>query len=436
MSAHIEKIRTHAVYTSIAGVNDEISLVKNMEDISEDVLEEIARIASIVENFTSAVESCPSNFVAITWLNEASSACTNTKTYLANFRSNRNLSTLLSNATPQLDVILRNTVNLNCVKSSQTLRGANATTEKFIRTIGDYNKKLEDKVNQLQDRITEKENEIDNNAEKATSILSELKSSIDSEKQRLDTFALSYQSQMTEDQKEFSNMCSMLRETFVSSQDERKKVFEEEVKANSEARNEFQETSSSEIEKMQLRSQEVIRDYSDKFSDYEKQVENIVGIVNTNMFSHKYKEVADDAHKRARFWHAIAVILMVLVSGFAVYAFVLTTNQDTSWVRLVAKIFATTTLVTGSAYSARQASKQEKVERYARKIEMELVAIDPFIESLDEDRRSSIKEEIARKIFGNSDGMEINTKDEPYTAVDKLASIEDLLAHIIKKLPK
>ena len=152
------------------------------------------------------------------------------------------------------------------------------------------------------------------------------------------------------------------------------------------------------------------------------------------MFSHKYKEVADDAHKRAKFWHLIAVILMLVVSGFAVYAFILTTNQDTNWVRLVAKIFATTTLVTGAAYSARQASKQEKVERYARKIEMELVAIDPFLASLDDERRSNVKEEISRKIFGNPDGMEINTKDEAYTAMDKLTSIEDLLVSIAKTL--
>ncbi len=58
---------------------------------------------------------------------------------------------------------------------------------------------------------------------------------------------------------------------------------------------------------------------------------------------------------------------------------------------------------------------------------MELVAIDPFISSLDEKKRSLIKEEIAKKFFGNADAMEINSKDEYYPAMDKLTSIEDLL---------
>ena len=106
---------------------------------------------------------------------------------------------------------------------------------------------------------------------------------------------------------------------------------------------------------------------------------------------------------------------------------------------MVAKIFATTTFVTSAAYAARQASKQEKVERYSRKIEMELVAIDPFIDSLDDEKKSLIKEEIARKIFGNADAMEISSKDEAYTAMDKLTSIEEVLnslVTVIGKLPK
>ena len=107
-----------------------------------------------------------------------------------------------------------------------------------------------------------------------------------------------------------------------------------------------------------------------------------------------------------------------------------------SWVTLVAKIFATTTLVAGAAYSARQASKQEKVERYARKIEMELVAIDPFIASIEEERRSLIKEEIAKKIFGNADAMEISASDEAYPAIERLASIEDITKSILSFVSK
>ena len=150
------------------------------------------------------------------------------------------------------------------------------------------------------------------------------------------------------------------------------------------------------------------------------------------MFSHKYKEVADDAKGKARVWHIIAMALMIAVAVFAVYTFVFTVNADTSWIKLVAKIFATTTLATGAAYAARQASKQEKVESYARKIEMELVAIDPFIQSLEKETQSMTKEEIAKKIFGKANEIETNSKEETYKDMDKLTSIEDMLQNIMR----
>ena len=248
--------------------------------------------------------------------------------------------------------------------------------------------------------------------------LQELENSINIEKKRLDGFATSYQNQMATDQSNFLSMSDSLKSAFTEAQDERKNAF------------------INKISTIESNANSMIDIYKKKFEKYEEQVANIVGVVNTNLFSHKYKEVADNAQERAKRWHIAAMILMVLVSGFAVYAFIISVNEDTSWVKLVAKIFATTTLVTGAAYAARQASKQEKVERYARKIEMELVAIDPFIQSLEKEKQAAIKEEIARKIFGNSDAMEIGQKEEVYPTMDKLESIEKLLQSVINVVGK
>lgn len=434
MSVHWEKIENHAVHNSIKNLRNEISTVNELQNNPINVIEILARISLILDNFCVAFESSNKELVSISWLNDVSSACTNIKNHLTTYKGNKDANALSNNTISSLDTILLRTAYINCVKSAQNFRGAASSTEKYIKTIGEYNKQLDSNVEELKTKIVELQKRVDEHSQASTDKLTELKSNIDAEKQRLDAFAVSYQNQMSDDKKGFIEMTSEFKETFSASQNERKSAFDMEIEENANARKEFNEKANHQIEEIKQDSERVIKEYDDKFSAFEKQVENIVGIVNTNMFSYKYKEVADDAHKRAKFWHGVAVILMLAVSVFAVYAFVLTTNQDTNWVRLVAKIFATTTLVTGAAYSARQASKQEKVERYARKIEMELVAIDPFIASLDENRRSSVKEEISRKIFGNPDGMEINAKDEAYTAMDKLASIEDMVMSIAKSL--
>lgn len=94
------------------------------------------------------------------------------------------------------------------------------------------------------------------------------------------------------------------------------------------------------------------------------------------------------------------------------------------------------TLATGAAYAARQASKQEKVERYARKIEMELVTIDPFIESLTEEQKAELKVELTRKLFGNPDAMEMISKDESNPEIDRLTNIEGTTHSILEILSK
>lgn len=436
MSTYTDKIDGHSVHANLELLHEAISAVETMQDKPPAAVEVLSRIAMVVKNFALAVETCNKNLVAVSWLDDGAKALANLKSYLNNYKSNKDVNSLSNNSAGQLDILLQSTVKLNCVKSAQSLRGIVAAENEYMRIMDAHNEQLYEKVKSLEADVANLRAKIDEHATHAQNNLSNLQSSITAEKQRLDSFATSYQSQMAADQKSFSAMSDLLKESFSLAQEERKKSFAEELEKIKKEGLSIDQKAASQSENIQLKSEQLIDTYKKKFDEYEQQVVNIVGIVNTNMFSHKYKEVADDAHKRAKLWHAIAVILMFVVGAFAVYAFVITVNADTSWVKLVAKIFATTTLVTGAAYAARQASKQEKVERYARKIEMELVAIDPFISSLDEERQSMIKEELAKKIFGNADAMEISSKDEAYRAMDKLTSIEDSVQSLLAFIPK
>lgn len=417
MSVHTDKIDNHAVHTNLENVLNEIDSIKQ-KSVTPEATEVLARLTFVAKNLSTAIENCNKELIAVSWLDDASKALINIKSYLANFNSNKDINALRNNSNSQIDVLLHSSVKLNCVKSSQSIRGITNAQNEYIEFVNAQNQILTNRMKEFESEVKAFEEEIQENEETSQKKLQELNSAIETERTRLDGFATTYQQQMQTDKNDFSEMSETLKKTFQEAQEEREKNFVDNIKG-------FEE-----------RATEVITDYKKRFNEYEQQVVNIVGVVNTNMFSHKYKEVADDAKNRAKVWHRIAMVLMIAVSAFAIYTFVFTVNMDTGWIKLVAKIFATTTLVTGAAYAARQASKQEKVERYARKIEMELVAIDPFIQSLDKETQSMIKEEIARKIFGNADAMEISSKEEPYRAMDKLTSIEDMLQTVVGVLGK
>lgn len=431
MSEYTEKIDKHAVHTSVINVQDELMQLENIGEKTVADSETIARISMVIKNFTVALETCDKNLIAIAWLDEVTNSLNSLKSSLANYRNTRSSTYLISNASGQLETILRNTVRLNCVRSRQHFKGLADAVGEYTKVMDLHNEQLQEKVDVLAEEIASiSKNNTDEHNRCQKSIV-EFQKTISDEKQRLDNFATSYQNQMATDKDSFISMIAVLKETFANSQEERKKLFEIEIEEAKKQRQTSLEKAELQKEEIKRDGNDLIEEYRNKFEEYKEQVVNIVGIVNTNMFSHKYKQVADDSHKSARCWHALAVILMLAVGAFAVYAFVITVKEDTNWVKLVAKIFATTTLVTGSAYAARQASKQEKVERYARKIEMELVAIDPFIESINDEEKTAIKKELAMRLFGNDNAMEIGSNDESYVAMDKLSSIEELLKTVI-----
>ena len=436
MSTYTKSINEHPIHDSLTQVNSMVSVVKGMEDMPSEDIENILRAEFVLNNFSEAIKLAEKQLIAISWLAESSSALNNINSYLSSYNSNRNAAYLTTNMNPQLDIILSNTVKINTVKSKSNLQGIMSSIEKYQNSISDYLKSIENRNSNLkntEDGFLEKVEELDASLKKKSV---DFEATINQEKTRLDNLITNHQTQIAANKSEFQDQQKVFSDKFDASQSEFKKSYVEQ-------KNEFETQIESLVDALNqtktdfnTKSEGLINENKKSFDKYQDEVKNIVGIVNTNMFSHKYKEVADDAHKRAKFWHGAAIALMVLLAAFAFYSFVITLNQDTSWVKLVAKIFAATTVATGAAYAARQASKQEKVERYARKTEMEMVAIDPFLESLTDEQRQEVKQEIARTIFGKSDSMEITTKDEAHTALDKFSNADEILNAVIKLVGK
>lgn len=385
----------------------EIDAVKEIRDKPNDDVDAIARISAVIKNFKQALDSCDKKFIVVNWIDDASSALGNIANYLRNYRNNRTTSYLTSSCYGQLETLLQNTVKLNCVKSKQSLSGYNSAIEEYTKVMETHNVQLSEKVSVLGARIEELSKNIGDNDKAATKALNELKTAIASEKSRLDNLATTYQAQMLEDKKSFMDSVDAMQKEFDASQEAKNLSFKQRT------------------DTMQENNNGLIKEFREKFSDYERQVEKDVGTISATLYSDRYKAVADDAKMRAKNWHKVTVVALAVLVVYAIISFVITTNNDTSWVKLVSKIFATTTLVSVAAYAARQASKQEKVERYARNMEMQLVAFDPFVATLSDEKCAEIKEEIARNIFGDPYAMEINRKDESYVPLDKLTSLNN-----------
>lgn len=405
---YIEQVREHSINESIEACERKFNEITETE-ISTEQMIDIGRITQIVGGFKTAYKNCPENLVSMKWLDHSKEAVNRITNELNAFKIDREQSHLNVNIFECIDILLENTVKFNCVRNRQSLRGVNEGFNQYIETMNKFNEKLGLKNQNFVLRLDKLNEQIDHSNEQLSSRIDHLTRMVDEEQGRIDLFTEEYQRQKDDNADQFSEQIRYFNEQFNVEQSKNKDQF-------LEIKTEYKK-----------KQENLISEYEKRFKDYEEQVKNIVGIVNTNMFSHKYKQVADNAEKRSKKWHFLAVVLIAAVAMFAIYAFMCTTNDDTSWVKLVAKILATTTMATGAAYAARQASKQEKVERYARTVEMELVAIDPFINSLDDERKAQIKEELAFKIFGKEDVMELANNDDNDLDMISLKTVEPLL---------
>ncbi len=431
--SHLEAIKSHNVFSAMERFEKNIVNVE-FNSLSEEQIELLGRSKAIYQRFKIALNNCEQNYMSITWLNETESALVNLESNLATaLNTSSAFNSYRDSCNTYIDRILEVVAKISILRNKNSFKEASKSFDEYSSIMFEYVKKISDSVDNAQLKVEEIEKSNVEFSNKCTNSLNTVIDKLNTEQKRLDNFSALYTEQMGKDKTHFTDLLAK----FTTDNNSLAKTFRDEFEAE---KNDFVYSFEAlildlknKIEEQKENVNKIIEESQIKFDEHDKDVKKIVGTITANTFSAKYREVADNSNKRARNWHILSIVLMVVVSIFALFAFVFTINQHTTWVQLISRIFATTTIATGAAYAARQASKQEKIERYARKIEMEFVSIGPFIESLSDEKKADIKEEVARKIFGNPNALEFNDKSESYVPFDKLANVVKQIMEQIKK---
>jgi hypothetical protein len=101
-------------------------------------------------------------------------------------------------------------------------------------------------------------------------------------------------------------------------------------------------------------------------------------------------------------------------------------GENFDWTKSLIRILAAAALSYPATYAARESNKHRKLEVLNRKAELELTAINPFIELLPEQKKQAIKEKLVEKYFGNS-GTLLNDLDSKKGEDISIGSIERLI---------
>lgn len=132
--------------------------------------------------------------------------------------------------------------------------------------------------------------------------------------------------------------------------------------------------------------------------ELEGQSRNLVDATSRHTITAEYGDYANKQERAAFWWSAGAVL--AAIGGFVYLSFVLAGIHSASAAETIAKATVSSLVVLGAGFMSRESGGHRKEARDARRTQLDLNALDPFLTKLDEDEANNLRREFAQKIFG------------------------------------
>jgi len=225
------------------------------------------------------------------------------------------------------------------------------------------------------------------------------------------------------------------RKTFRTEFDTIKQSFETEKKNFRTEFNTIKESFNAEIEEIK---QEIDTDTTTLISDLNQKLDDakkIVGVIGDVSVTGNYKQIANSNKKTADNLRFIAITLMLILSGLLIYTIWDISGATFDWTKSLIRILAAAALSYPATYAARESSKHRRLEILNRKAELELAAINPFIELLPENKKQEIKEKLVEKYFGNH-SVNVDNSDNQKDDEVSINALDKILKTILSNIKK
>lgn len=180
------------------------------------------------------------------------------------------------------------------------------------------------------------------------------------------------------------------------------------VEATTTARTEFEERGQAAVARLE--------ELKDKAA-------NLVGVVTGTATAGGYKKVADEERDAANIWRWICLASVAVVAAIGVWIVIVASGSTSfDWGHFAAKAFLTVPFGAAAAYAANQSSGHRDTERRLRHAQLQLAALEPYVESLSEEQAQQVRTDLATHLFGPvAEAAGAESKDKTISAVLGLA---------------
>lgn len=250
----------------------------------------------------------------------------------------------------------------------------------------------------------------------SSSHLEDLKQSIEAEKARIDGFITQFQQQ------------------FGEAQEKRGQQFQEATKALEKQIEEFISSTHTAVDELSASMKEQAQDTIQQMKDLGQEAGALVEVITAHGTSEGYGQEASQQKKIADRWRYGAVVLAIVAGALAVFTVLKATNIQESTAHVVSRVLATVALIGVAGYAANQSGRHRRREELAKRRQLELAALEPFLRGLpDDDSRKKVREGVATRYFASPE-VDSHRQEDALTAgsVSVLGQLVDVLRKLVK----
>jgi hypothetical protein len=395
MSQWSEKIKNHHVWVLLQDLGPIIDAAFSIEGIDSETIDSLARLKSILSFIGRRIAGSDSFlFQAGVFDNLASSLQSmiqEVQSYIANGNAGH-----IANANANGDTALTYLAQLNVQLTTEEFIAAKESAESYRLGINKALKGVTGAASQLK-------GELDTLQTRTTEISTELTA----ERNRLTTIATDFQAQ-------FSTAQELRITTFANDQKERQDGFTTVIAEYSQKLGEQDAGFTKQRADIAKQHEGDLAGLNKQFvddatkllgeiNDRKFEVEKLVGVIGNLAVTSGYLTTANDAKKSVRMWQIITVGAMLLLIEIAYIAFLPAIEKGFNWPSFAGRVFVALTVGALAAYAGTQADKYLKIERYNRRMALELEALGPFIAPLATQEQTDFRIKVGERSFGQGE---------------------------------
>lgn len=427
MTQWSDKFKSHQLWQHLQELGPAIDSAFNVEGVEPETLDGLARLKSILSFTGRRLSGADPYLIQVGPFDALGTALQNMIQEVQSFIADGNVSHIAT-ANSHGDTALTYLAQINVP----------LTTEDFMaakESAATYRTGLETALRSVTATAEELDTQIDALKTRTTAIAAD----VEAEHTRLTGITTDFQSQFTTDQEQRTT-------TFSSDQKEREEKYSSLIADYTQKLTDQQTEFTTQREAIAKNHQAELADLKKQFADEAKklheeilhrktEVEQLVGVIGNLGVTSGYLTTANKAKESLRMWQLITVGAMLVLIAIAFKAFLPAVEAGFTWTGFAGRVFVTLTVGALAAYAGTQADKYMKMERYNRRMALELEAIGPFIAPLTTDQQADFRIKLGERSFGHSEATQSHPDVKSPTNVAELLTdpkFRTLIADFVK----